>query len=175
LAETLGDRHRTKMPHGPFWNRFNMVGQVLLAFALILLLLRIIGWIAPNSFANNVFHYLYETIPFINYKWFVDLLWAGSTCSKSWKPRIARARPPVASSSQQPANNPQPFPARSHPMNWMGEVNWLAARKSASEVGCDRSARRECFACVRDGRPSGPSLPALPRHLCGARTEQHLP
>ena len=27
LAETMGDTQRTKMPHGPFWNRLNMVGQ----------------------------------------------------------------------------------------------------------------------------------------------------
>ena len=37
LAETLGDEHRTKMPHGPFWNRLNMTGQVILAIALVLL------------------------------------------------------------------------------------------------------------------------------------------
>src|SRR5882672_6724120 len=27
LAETLGDKQRQKMPHGPLWNRLNMVGQ----------------------------------------------------------------------------------------------------------------------------------------------------
>ena len=26
LAETLGDTHRHKMPHGPRWNRLNMLG-----------------------------------------------------------------------------------------------------------------------------------------------------
>ena len=30
LAETLGDPHRHKMPHGPGWNRLNMLGQVIL-------------------------------------------------------------------------------------------------------------------------------------------------
>ena len=44
LAETLGDAHRHKMPHGPFWNRLNMTGQVILAIAMLLLLLRILGW-----------------------------------------------------------------------------------------------------------------------------------
>ena len=31
LSETMGDTQRDKMPHGPFWNRMNMVGQVVLA------------------------------------------------------------------------------------------------------------------------------------------------
>src|SRR6478735_4184095 len=35
LAETLGDQHRHKMPHGPRWNRLNMVGQVILGIALL--------------------------------------------------------------------------------------------------------------------------------------------
>ena len=29
LAETMGDMHRQKMPHGPLWNKMNMVGQVI--------------------------------------------------------------------------------------------------------------------------------------------------
>ena len=37
LAETLGDSHRHKMPHGPLWNRLNMIGQVILVFAFVLL------------------------------------------------------------------------------------------------------------------------------------------
>lgn len=49
LAETMGDAHRQKMPHGPLWNRVNMTGQVVLTAALLLLLGRTISWIAPNS------------------------------------------------------------------------------------------------------------------------------
>lgn len=49
LAETMGDAHRTKMPHGPFWNRMNMVGQVVLVAALLLLVARIISWTWPRS------------------------------------------------------------------------------------------------------------------------------
>lgn len=44
LAETLGDRHRDKMPHGPGWNRLNFIGQVVLAAALLLLFLRVVAW-----------------------------------------------------------------------------------------------------------------------------------
>ena len=44
LAETLGDAHRRKMPHSPGWNRLNMLGQAVLAFAFALLGLRIAGW-----------------------------------------------------------------------------------------------------------------------------------
>lgn len=49
LAETLGDAHRQKMPHGPFWNRVNMTGQIILVAALLLLLARIISWTWPAS------------------------------------------------------------------------------------------------------------------------------
>lgn len=77
LAETLGDRHRHKMPHGPLWNRLNMVGQGILAFAFALLLLRVVGWIAPNSFAPGVFKYISSKMPVLNYKWLVDLMLAG--------------------------------------------------------------------------------------------------
>jgi thioredoxin reductase/polyferredoxin len=77
LAETLGDAHRHKMPHGPFWNRFNFVGQFFLLVALVLFALRAIAWIMPGSFAARTFDYLFERMPFFNYKWFVDLLWAG--------------------------------------------------------------------------------------------------
>jgi thioredoxin reductase/ferredoxin len=49
LAETMGDAHRTKMPHGPIWNRVNMTGQVILAAAFLLLLGRAISWTWPES------------------------------------------------------------------------------------------------------------------------------
>jgi len=49
LAETLGDSHREKMLHGPFWNRLNMLGQAILVFASLIALLRFISWAAPNS------------------------------------------------------------------------------------------------------------------------------
>ncbi len=78
LAETMGDAHRAKMPHGPFWNRFNMVGQAFLAFALLLAAFRVVGWATgPESWASQTFEYLLKHIPLINYVWMVDLLWAG--------------------------------------------------------------------------------------------------
>lgn len=83
LAETLGDTHRHKMPHGPKSNRWNMVGQVFLAFAGVLMLLRIASWISPASPIGAVFHFLAKGaplgpgLPLLNYEYFVDLLWSG--------------------------------------------------------------------------------------------------
>ncbi|OAI41791.1 hypothetical protein AYO41_01530 [Verrucomicrobia bacterium SCGC AG-212-E04] len=78
LAETLGDTQRSKMPHGPFWNRMNMIGQVFLAFAILLMIFRSIGWATgPQSFASRSFSYLFHDLPLFNYVWFVDLFWAG--------------------------------------------------------------------------------------------------
>ena len=78
LAETLGDQHRRKMPHGPGWNRLNMLGQVILAFAFALLGLRIAGWImGPQSLPSAWFKRGFETIPYLNYQWSVDLFLSG--------------------------------------------------------------------------------------------------
>ncbi len=76
LAETLGDAHRHKMPHGPLWNRVNLVGQAFLLFASVLLVLRILGW-AGAGWAANLFYLGSKKLPLLNYAWFVDLLWAG--------------------------------------------------------------------------------------------------
>jgi NosR/NirI family transcriptional regulator, nitrous oxide reductase regulator len=73
LAETLGDDHRHKMPHGPRWNRANLAGQVVLGVAFLLLLLRITGWaLPPGNWADAVFEPLKES-----YKWTVDVFLAG--------------------------------------------------------------------------------------------------
>ena len=73
LAETLGDTHRHKMPHGPLWNRANLAGQVILAIATALLLVRIAGWILPDGNpADRVFDALKE-----QYKWTVDVFIGG--------------------------------------------------------------------------------------------------
>lgn len=80
LAETLGDTHRHKMPHGPIWNRVNMIGQVFLAFAAVLMVLRIAGWVLPDgNFASNTFSFLAkgDGLPLLNYAYFVDLIFAG--------------------------------------------------------------------------------------------------
>jgi NosR/NirI family transcriptional regulator, nitrous oxide reductase regulator len=73
LAETLGDRHRHKMPHGPGWNRLNLVGQLILALALAMLALRILGWVQPGpDWAERTYRFLMP-----NYKWTVDVFLAG--------------------------------------------------------------------------------------------------
>ncbi len=77
LAETMGDAHRTKMPHGKLWNRLNMVGQVFLLFAFVLLVARSLAWAFPSSPFGSIFEYLFKQLPVFNYVWFVDLLWAG--------------------------------------------------------------------------------------------------
>lgn len=74
LAETLGDTQRHKMPHGPFWNRLNMAGQAVLAVAVALLVVRIVGWILP---AGNVADAIFEPVLKTQYKWTVDVFLAG--------------------------------------------------------------------------------------------------
>ena len=49
LAETMGDTQRQKMPHGPFWNRMNMLGQAILAVAFLLFFARAISWTWPDT------------------------------------------------------------------------------------------------------------------------------
>ena len=84
LAETLGDTQRGKMPHGPGWNRLNMIGQVFLAFAFALLVLRIASWALPTSGLGTLFDLLLEgknashhVVNPLSYKWFVDILFGG--------------------------------------------------------------------------------------------------
>jgi len=74
LAETLGDDHRSKMPHGPRWNRANLLGQVLLALAFLLLVVRVLGWIVPG---DNVFSHVFESQLEPRWKWWVDVGLAG--------------------------------------------------------------------------------------------------
>lgn len=77
LAETMGDAHRTKMPHGRVWNRLNMIGQVFLLFALVLLVARSLAWAFPGGPFGATFDWLFQRMPVFNYVWFVDLFWAG--------------------------------------------------------------------------------------------------
>jgi len=97
LAETLGDKHRTKMPHGPISNKLNYIGQIFLLIAMILFALRIIGWIIPKTnigsmFANvgnaitNSFYYPVVDIWFAGiigvgcYFWFSGRVWCRFAC-----------------------------------------------------------------------------------------------
>ncbi|HET7904262.1 MAG TPA: NAD(P)-binding domain-containing protein, partial [Candidatus Eisenbacteria bacterium] len=74
LAETLGDTHRHKMPHGPGWNRLNLAGQAILAVAVLGLLLRIAGWLLPGG---NRVDALFDPWLKTPYKWIVDVTLAG--------------------------------------------------------------------------------------------------
>ena len=84
LAETVGDTLRDRMPHGPRWNRLNMVGQVLLGIAFVLLAIRIGGWIWPETWMNTSFPLIFEgkdangvTVNPLSWKWGVDVIIAG--------------------------------------------------------------------------------------------------
>jgi thioredoxin reductase/Pyruvate/2-oxoacid:ferredoxin oxidoreductase delta subunit len=81
LAETLGDRHRTKMLHGPIWNRLNMVGQVVLAAAALLFLLRVVSWTWPGGHAQKIYDGLLSSWSVwgveLNYYHAVDIFLAG--------------------------------------------------------------------------------------------------
>lgn len=89
LAETMGDAHRQKMPHGPVWNKVNMVGQVALWLAFVILILRLVGWLLPyDHWVNAAYMGLFMgktvnwgnlpfPLTFLNYVWSVDLLLAG--------------------------------------------------------------------------------------------------
>ena len=84
LAETLGDAQRSKMPHGPASNKWNMVGQAFLAAAVALLILRILSWVWPGGEMEKIFGLFFEgknaahrlVNPF-SYKWIVDILAGG--------------------------------------------------------------------------------------------------
>jgi len=89
LAETMGDAYRHKMPHGPVWNRVNLVGQVVLLLAFIILILRLVGWFLPHDhWINDLYMGLFMgkdagwgslpfPLTFLNYVWSVDLFLAG--------------------------------------------------------------------------------------------------
>lgn len=85
LAETLGDAHRQKMPHGPFWNRMNMVGQAILGLAFLLLIGRVVSWAWPNSSVGSAAGRFYSGLLSgwsvagvkLNYYYVVDVFLAG--------------------------------------------------------------------------------------------------
>lgn len=85
LAETLGDRHRHKMPHGPKWNRLNMIGQVILLITFVMFGLRILSWVLPESAMATTFAEVYKGMlngwalfgVQLNYYHLVDLFLAG--------------------------------------------------------------------------------------------------
>ncbi|MDX1682408.1 MAG: NAD(P)-binding domain-containing protein [Phycisphaeraceae bacterium] len=76
LAETMGDRHRHKMPHGPGWNRLNMIGQVLLGLALLIQGLFVLRWVGVG-WATTASDALASGLPAVSWAWLVDILWAG--------------------------------------------------------------------------------------------------
>ncbi|REL34640.1 NAD(P)-binding domain-containing protein [Thalassotalea euphylliae] len=84
MAETMGDQQRHKMPHGKNWNKLNMLGQVILLAAFVMLFIRILGWIYPESWMNSMFNLLlkgenqnYELVNAFSWKWVVDTFMAG--------------------------------------------------------------------------------------------------
>jgi ferredoxin len=78
MAETLGDSHRHKMPHGPITNRLNMIGQGILAIAFILLILRIVGWVTPWEGFDMAIAGFIDKNELLSYKVLIDLWLAGA-------------------------------------------------------------------------------------------------
>jgi NosR/NirI family nitrous oxide reductase transcriptional regulator len=80
LAETLGDGFRHKMPHGPRWNRVNMLGQGVLLVAVLILVLRIAGWLFPGvGWLRSGFNVALDGggTHWPSYKWTVDVFLGG--------------------------------------------------------------------------------------------------
>jgi len=84
MAETMGDQQRHKMPHGSKWNKLNMLGQVILLIAVVLLVVRVLGWIYPETWMNQAFSLLlkgenkeYQLVNAFSYKWLIDIFLAG--------------------------------------------------------------------------------------------------
>jgi polyferredoxin len=62
------------MPHGPGWNRLNLAGQGILAIALLLLAIRVAGWmLPPGNWVDLHFDPFFKE----RYKWTVDVFLAG--------------------------------------------------------------------------------------------------
>ena len=78
MAETLGDAHRHKMPHGPKWNKVNMIGQGILLIAFVLLVVRVLSWILPDSGLGELSNKLTDKNSFFSYKYLIDLWIAGA-------------------------------------------------------------------------------------------------
>jgi NosR/NirI family transcriptional regulator, nitrous oxide reductase regulator len=92
LSETLGDKHRQKMPHGPKWNRLNMTGQVILAAAALLFALRALTWAWPGTALAGLFDsglgayykvvdiFLAGIVGVAMYFWFSGRVWCRFAC-----------------------------------------------------------------------------------------------
>lgn len=81
LAETVGDEHRDKMPHGEWTNKLNFAGQIIMVVTFVMLFWRIGGWIWPGGWMEATFNAMLSGGLFgfgiLSYAWFVDVLLAG--------------------------------------------------------------------------------------------------
>ena len=85
LAETLGDTEREKMPHGPLWNRLNLVGQGILGVVTLLFVMRLVSWTWPHSVVGrHLGKWFYAALSdahlfgvHVDYYHFVDLFLSG--------------------------------------------------------------------------------------------------
>ncbi|MFN8547217.1 MAG: NAD(P)-binding domain-containing protein [Candidatus Eisenbacteria bacterium] len=74
LAETMGDTHRGKMWHGPRANRWNMLGQAILAAATLITAINMLSWVpAWHPVLEPLVHGLHK-----GYKGVVDIALGGA-------------------------------------------------------------------------------------------------